>query len=135
MNKTSAESRASGAHASDGNANRAAAQPPQRGNNPDRDMNSDGKKKKKSGSKTLWVTIFRCFHCGKHGHNLRRCSQCAQAYYCDADCQRKHWRKHKPVCRAAVAALARGRRGSGWRGPCARRARTRWRARRRTPCA
>ena len=55
----------------------------------------------------LWVTIFRCFHCGKHGHNLRRCSQCAQAYYCDADRQRKHWRKHRPVCRAAVAALAR----------------------------
>jgi len=64
-------------------------------------------KKKKSGSKTLWVTIFRCFHCGKHGHNLPKCRQCAQAYYCNADCQRKHWKRHKPVCRAAVAALAR----------------------------
>ena len=62
--------------------------------------------KKKTGTKTLWVTIFKCFHCGKHGHNLPKCRQCAQAYYCNADCQRKHWRKHKPVCRAAVAALA-----------------------------
>ena len=69
-------------------------------------VKSDGKKMS-GGKKTLWVTIFRCFHCGKHGHNLRRCSQCAQAYYCDADCQRKHWRKHRPVCRATVAALAR----------------------------
>ena len=47
--------------------------------------------KKKTGTKTLWVTIFKCFHCGKHGHNLPKCRQCSQAYYCDADCQRKHW--------------------------------------------
>ena len=71
------------------------------------DRNNDDGKKKKTGTKTLWVTIFKCFHCGKHGHNLPKCRQCAQAYYCNADCQRKHWKKHKPVCRAAVAALAR----------------------------
>ena len=64
-------------------------------------------KKKSGGKKTMWVDVQKCFNCGKHGHNLPRCRQCAQAYYCDADCQRKHWRKHKPVCRAAVAALAR----------------------------
>ena len=64
------------------------------------------KKKKDKDTKTLWVTIFKCFYCGKHGHNLPKCRQCSQAYYCNADCQRKHWKKHKPVCRAAVAALA-----------------------------
>ena len=63
-----------------------------------------GKKKKQ---KADWVTVFWCFHCGKQGYNLPKCRQCAQAYYCDSDCQRKHWKKHKPVCRAAVAALAR----------------------------
>ena len=63
-------------------------------------------KNKGKGTKTLWVTVFRCFYCGKHGHNLPKCRQCSQAYYCNADCQRKHWKKHKPVCRAAVAALA-----------------------------
>ena len=80
----------------------------------DRDIGkSDGSNKTGKGKPPLgdrkvpWVTIFRCYECGKHGHNLRRCSQCAQAYYCDADCQREHWRRHKPVCRAAVAALAR----------------------------
>ena len=65
------------------------------------------KKKTTGGKKTLWVTVFRCFHCGKHGHKLPKCRQCSQAYYCDSDCQRKHWQKHRPVCRAAVAALAR----------------------------
>ena len=68
-------------------------------------MAKDGKKK--TGTKTMWVTAFRCFNCGKHGHRLPKCTQCSQAFYCDSDCQRKHWRKHKPVCRAAVAALAR----------------------------
>ena len=48
-----------------------------------------------------------CFQCGKRGHKLPKCTQCSQAYYCNANCQRKHWNKHKPVCRAAVAALAR----------------------------
>ena len=69
-----------------------------------KDTNKDEDKDK--GTKTLWVTVFRCFFCGKHGHNLPKCRQCAQAYYCTADCQRKHWKKHKVVCRAAVAALA-----------------------------
>ena len=64
------------------------------------------KKSKEAGTKTLWVTVFKCFYCGKHGHNLPKCRQCSQAYYCNADCQRKHWKKHKPVCRATVAALA-----------------------------
>ena len=64
------------------------------------------KKEKDKDTKTLWVTVFKCFFCGKQGHNLPKCRQCSQAYYCNADCQRKHWKKHKPVCRAAVAALA-----------------------------
>ena len=52
-------------------------------------------------------SVFKCFQCGKPGHKLPKCTQCSQAYYCNADCQRKNWKKHKPVCRAAVVALAR----------------------------
>ena len=72
-----------------------------------RDVVADDDTTKKGTKKTLWVTVFKCFYCGKQGHNLPKCRQCSQAYYCDADCQRKHWKRHKPVCRAAVAALAR----------------------------
>ena len=56
------------------------------------------KKETNKGKKTLWVTVFKCFYCGEHGHKLPTCGQCSQAYYCSADCQRKHWKKHKPVC-------------------------------------
>ena len=45
--------------------------------------------------------------CDKHGQRLPKCRKRSQVYYCNAECQRKHWRKHKPVCRATVAALAR----------------------------
>ena len=35
------------------------------------------------------------------GKSLNLCSGCKLEYYCDADCQRKDWVKHKPKCRAA----------------------------------
>ena len=65
--------------------------PPQRKGAAKDQRNIVNDPKKKTGKKTLWVTVFKCFHCGKHGHNLPKCRQCAQAFYCNADCQRKHW--------------------------------------------
>lgn len=34
--------------------------------------------KKKKGQKTLWVAIFQCFHCGKRGHDLTKCTRCEE---------------------------------------------------------
>ncbi|OJK02135.1 hypothetical protein ASPACDRAFT_40953 [Aspergillus aculeatus ATCC 16872] len=43
-----------------------------------------------------------CFHCGQiqsdMGHALRRCGKCKEAWYCDKECQRGHWRDHKHGC-------------------------------------
>ena len=56
--------------------------------------------------KTMWVTIFKCFNCGKHGHDLTKCARCEEAYYCDRDCQIAHAKAHAKVCMATVAAKA-----------------------------
>ncbi|KAK7483873.1 hypothetical protein BaRGS_00024890 [Batillaria attramentaria] len=31
--------------------------------------------------------------------NLRRCSRCLSVWYCSNDCQRKHWSRHRAVCK------------------------------------
>lgn len=66
-----------------------------------------GKGKGGKGDKTSWVAVQKCFECGKRGHDLPRCMNCSQAYYCNSECQRNHWKQHKRSCKAATAALAR----------------------------
>ena len=65
------------------------------------------KSKKKTGEmKTMWVTIFKCFHCGKRGHDLPKCHQCEEAYYCGRKCEAAHSKAHAKVCVATVTAKA-----------------------------
>ena len=42
-----------------------------------------------------------CEECGKLGR--KRCSGCRVARYCDASCQRRHWKTHRPHCCASIA--------------------------------
>jgi hydroxymethylpyrimidine/phosphomethylpyrimidine kinase len=62
---------------------------------------------KKTGGETMWVHIFKCFCCGKEGHDMTQCPQCEEAFYCDRDCETRHAQAHGPVCTATVAAKAR----------------------------
>lgn len=39
-----------------------------------------------------------CVHCG--GAGLRVCAGCNYARYCSQECQRAHWKAHKPICRS-----------------------------------
>lgn len=60
-----------------------------------------------TGDNTLWLNIFKCFNCGKQGHDLIRCCLCEDAYYCDNDkCELDHASRHERVCIAAVSAKA-----------------------------
>jgi len=39
-----------------------------------------------------------CEHCGKANKKLRRCTACRGAFFCDRDCQRAAWPRHREVC-------------------------------------
>lgn len=42
-----------------------------------------------------------CGNCGTRGVKLLRCSRCKKMPYCGAQCQKTHWKSHKPQCVAA----------------------------------
>jgi len=39
-----------------------------------------------------------CARCNKTGIGFPKCSRCKEVFYCDQDCQKLHWLKHKPDC-------------------------------------
>jgi hypothetical protein len=50
-----------------------------------------------------------CAACGKiqidkSQVQLQKCSRCQKAYYCDRECMKSHWKKHKIVCNQAPPA-------------------------------
>jgi hypothetical protein len=46
-----------------------------------------------------------CTFCLKKKENLKKCSSCHSAFYCDRECQTKDWKKHKLNCVCAVVSL------------------------------
>lgn len=42
-----------------------------------------------------------CAQCSKPGAP-KECSRCQQTSYCGRECQQKHWKKHKKVCKELV---------------------------------
>ena len=52
------------------------------------------------------ATAHCCAECGKEGGaTLKVCKSCMFAKYCNADCQRNHWKKHKKECKLRAAEL------------------------------
>ena len=48
-----------------------------------------------------------CAECGKEegGVSLKTCKSCKLVKYCNADCQKNHWTKHKKLCKKRAAEL------------------------------
>lgn len=66
---------------------------------------NDARECASSGPDVLWLASAvdessRCAACGKATDTSKRCGACKAVVYCDEECQRSHWRKHKPACRA-----------------------------------
>ena len=45
---------------------------------------------------------YECSQCYKSSDKMTRCSRCKVAYYCDANCQRKHYPQHKLECSPSI---------------------------------
>jgi hypothetical protein len=60
--------------------------------------------KKKGGGPSGGLT---CGGCKKHGKlgTMQRCGRCRRVHYCDAACQRKHWKVHAPLCKSVPPAV------------------------------
>lgn len=41
--------------------------------------------------------MYTCASCGSNCSKCK-CSKCKQVYYCNVECQRKHWKEHKEMC-------------------------------------
>ena len=44
-------------------------------------------------------SVSICAACGKAGDNLKACTSCKQVKYCNRNCQKLHWPKHKKECK------------------------------------
>jgi hypothetical protein len=47
-----------------------------------------------------------CKHCGDGNHYTKKMvCRCKKAYYCDKNCQKLNWRKHRTKCKKICAKL------------------------------
>nr|GAT44298.1 predicted protein [Mycena chlorophos] len=55
----------------------------------------------------LLVHTSTCAACGKRGP-AKTCRHCRNACYCDAACQRSHWKTHRGICRTPAPSTRNG---------------------------
>ena len=45
-----------------------------------------------------------CSYCKRDQSALKKCLSCGKVQYCGKECQRKHWKEHKSICKLSSAA-------------------------------
>ncbi|KAI0700498.1 hypothetical protein C8T65DRAFT_657550 [Cerioporus squamosus] len=60
------------------------------------------------GSAIVAPELRKCEWCSKSSRELRRCAGCDSALYCNRECQKAAWQRHKTSCKA-IANCARGK--------------------------
>ena len=61
---------------------------------------------RRMGIKRTHVDHKVCASCDTEGGLLLKCSTCLVTYYCNADCQKTHWKQHKVSCRPPLPAVS-----------------------------
>ena len=51
-------------------------------------------------------THAKCAYCEKTSGNLKKCGRCGSIQYCGKECQTKHWKEHKTVCKSSSNTIA-----------------------------
>ena len=64
-------------------------------------QDNDAQPTAKNGTKTEL-----CSACGKESDTLKKCTACKCVWYCDRDCQKRHYGEHKKECKPIKKALA-----------------------------
>ena len=54
------------------------------------------------------MTQDECSLCKRKSDNMKKCAQCGEARYCGKECQRKHWKYHKAICKPSPKSSAPG---------------------------
>ena len=49
------------------------------------------------------LVLTACMHCGVFKTKLLACGSCLGAFYCDRDCQKGGWKRHKVLCKQVSA--------------------------------
>ena len=54
------------------------------------------------------MTQVECSLCKRKSDNMKKCTRCGEEQYCGKECQRKHWKDHKAVCKPSTKSSAPG---------------------------
>lgn len=54
-----------------------------------------------------------CANCLKAEVKLKVCGSCKKVNYCSAQCQKSHWKKHKPTCKGTIGVVKNPEEDSG----------------------
>ncbi|XP_064406286.1 uncharacterized protein LOC135351251 [Halichondria panicea] len=77
------------------------SQPESLSSSPDTlDTTASERTTEKEKAKAKTGVSMRCAYCEKKPTKPQRCARCQKVFYCGHECQRSHWKEHKPICKS-----------------------------------
>jgi MYND finger len=64
----------------------------------DRDMSEGFDQVTEETGEKWCVQVLPCGYCGKINKKISRCARCKRVAYCNQDCQKADWKRHRRIC-------------------------------------